>query len=143
MPKVKVSMLKQSPYGFVRPGERVDPTRQGVQKAINEGRFSKKIMDQHYNDVADEILKKTQDPAERDRLMHEYHNERVAELVRTKDTWLAKPDAWPIKVNQFNQVVEGNHRLRAIRYFGLPEVEVAVVQEDKPRSGYALPEIWE
>jgi len=103
MPKVKVSTLKQSPYGFARWGERIDPTRQGVQKAIEEGRFSKKIMDQHYkNDVAGEIQKKTQDPAERDRLMHEYHNERVAELVRTKDIWLDKPEAWPIKVNQLD-----------------------------------------
>ena len=95
------------------------------------------------HDVAGEIQKKTQDPAERDRLMHEYHNERVAELVRTKDIWLDKPEAWPIKVNQFNQVVEGNHRFRAIRYLGLAEVEVTVVQEDNPRPGYMLPEIWE
>ncbi len=140
MPRIKVSTLKQSPYGFARWGERVDPTRQGVQKAIEEGRFSKKIMDQHYkNDVAGEIRKKTQDPAERDRLMHEYHHERVAELVRTKDIWLDKPDAWPIKVNQFNQVVEGNHRFRAIRYLGLAEVEVTVVQEDNPAQSICCP----
>lgn len=142
MPKVKVSTLRQSPYGFVPNGERVDPTRQGIQKAIEEGRFSKKIMDQDYNDVAAEITNRTQDPAEMNGLMHEFHNERIAELIRTKDTWLNKPDAWPIKVNQFNQVIEGNHRFRAIRFLELAEVEVVVVQEAKPRLEYGLPEIW-
>ena len=142
MPKVKVSTLKQSPYGLARKDERVDPTRQGVHKAIAEGRFSKKIMDQDYNDVAAEICNMTQDPAERNRLMREYHNERIAELVRTKDAWLNEPDAWPIKVNQFNQVVEGNHRFRAVRYLGLDEVEVVFVQEANPRPEYDLPEMW-
>ena len=99
-------------------------------------------MDRDYNDVKVEIRNKTQDPAEMDRLMQEFHNERTAELIRTKETWLDKPDAWPIKVNQFNQVIEGNHRFRAIRYLGLAEVEVDVVQEANPRPGYELPEIW-
>src|SRR6266849_1997062 len=142
MPKVKVNTLKQSPYGFVPNGERVDPTRQGIQKAREEGRFSNKIMDQDYNDVAAEISNKTQDPVERNRLMHEFHDERIAELIRTKETWVDKPDTWPIKINQFNQVIEGNHRFRAIRYLELAEVEVIVVQEAKPRPEYQLPEIW-
>lgn len=142
MPKVKVGTLKQSPYGFVPNGERVDPTQQAIQRAIEEGRFSKKIMDQDYNDVATEICNKTQDPGEMNRLMHEYHNERIAELVCTKEAWLNKTDAWPIKVNQFNQVVEGNHRFRAIRYLELDEVEVVFVQEANPRPEYNLPEIW-
>lgn len=141
MPKVKVSTLKQSPYGFVN-GGRVDPTRDGIHRAKEEGRFSKKIMDQDYKDVAAEIMKKTQDPGEMNRLMHEFHNERIAELIRTKETWLDKPDAWPIKANQFNQVIEGNHRFRAIRYLELDEVEVVIVLEPKPRPEYALPEIW-
>ena len=47
MQRVKVVELKQSPYGFVNNG-RVDPTRQGIQKAIEEGRFSKKVMDRDY-----------------------------------------------------------------------------------------------
>ena len=123
-------------------GERVDPTRQGIQKAIEEGRFSTEIMDQHYDNVMAEIRKKTQDPAEMDRLMHEYHNERIAELIRTKETWLNKPDAWPIKVNQFNQVIEGNHRFRAVRYLELSEVEVVVIEEPNPRLGYKLCKIW-
>ncbi len=81
MPKLKVSMLKQSPYVFAT-GERVDPTRAGVQKSIDQGRFSQKGMDQHYkSEVAPEIASKTKDPAEMDRLMHEYHNERIAELI--------------------------------------------------------------
>ena len=42
-------------------GERVDPTRQGIQKAIEEGRFIMEIMDQHYDNVMAEIRKKTQD----------------------------------------------------------------------------------
>jgi hypothetical protein len=64
MPKFNVSALRQSPYSFARIGKRVDPTRQGVQKAIDEGRFSTKIMDVHYHsDVVDEIKRKTQDPA--------------------------------------------------------------------------------
>jgi hypothetical protein len=142
MPRMKVSILKQAPYGFVLKGGRVDPTRQGIQRAIEEGRFSKKIMDQDYNAIAAEIINKTQDPVERSRLMHEFHNERIAELVRTKETWLNKPEAWPIKVNQFNQVIEGNHRFRAIRYLELDDVEVVVVQEPEPRQGFALPEIW-
>jgi hypothetical protein len=142
MPKVKVSTLKQSPYAFVPNGERVDPTRQGIQKAVEEARFSKKIMDQDYTGVAAEICNKTQDPAEMNHLMHEYHNERIAELVRTKEMWLNTPDDWPIKVNQFNQVVEGNHRFRAIRYLELNEIEVTFVQEPNPRPGYNLPEIW-
>lgn len=142
MPKVKVSTLKQSPYGFVGNGERVDPTRRGILKANEEKRFSKRIMDQDYKGVADEIMNKTQDLAERNRLMHEFHNERIAELIRTKEAWLDKQDAWPIKVNQFNQVIEGNHRFRAIRYLELDEVEVVVAQEPKPRPEYALPEIW-
>lgn len=99
-------------------------------------------MDQDYNDVAAEICNKTQDPAEMNRLMHEYHNERIAELVRTKESWLNKPDPWPIKVNQFNQVVEGNHRFRAIRYLELDEVEVVLIQEANPRLEYNLPAIW-
>jgi hypothetical protein len=69
-----------------------------------------------------------------DHLMHKYHNERVAELIRIKDPWLNKVDPWPIKVNQFNQVFEGNHRFRAIRYLELPDVEVVVVQEANPRA---------
>jgi len=142
MPKVKVNTLKQSPYGFVPNGERVDPTRQAIQRAIEEGRFSKKIMDQDYSRVATEICNKNHDPGEMNRLMHEYHNERIAELVCTKEAWLNKPDAWPIKVNQFNQVVEGNHRFRAIRYLELDEVEVVFVQESNPRPEYNLPEIW-
>jgi ParB-like nuclease domain len=144
MPKVKVSTLKQSPYGFARLGERVDPTRQGVQKAIDEGRFSQKIMDQYYfSDVVDEIVNKTQDPVERDRLMHEYHNERIAELIRTKEAWLDKSDAYPITVNQFNEVIAGNHRFRAIRYLGVAEVEVAISKERASRGFDQVPEIWE
>jgi hypothetical protein len=143
MPKVKVSSLKQSPYAFARSGERVDPTRQGVQKAIREGRFSQKGMDQHYqSEIVPEIVKKTQDPVERDSLMHEYHNERVAELVRTKEIWLDQPDPHPITINQFNEVIAGNHRFRAVRYLGLAEVEVAV--EKSAYKGFdKLSEIWE
>jgi hypothetical protein len=142
MPKVKVNALKQSPYACTRNFKRVDPTQHGVQKAIAEGRFSKRIMDQDYTTFVDEVAKTTQDPDEIDRRVHEFHNERIAELVRTKETWLEKPDAWPIKANQFNQVVEGNHRFRAVRYLGLDEVEVVIVQELNPRPEYNLPEIW-
>lgn len=142
MPKVKLITLKQSPYGFVGQGERVDPTQQGIQKAFEEGRFSNKIMDRDYEDVKIEIMNKTQDPTEMNRLMHEFHNERIAELIRTKEAWLDKPDNWPIKVNQFNQIVAGNHRFRAIRYIGLDEVEVEVIQESMPRPEFELPEIW-
>lgn len=144
MPKVKVSTLKQSPYAFARLGARVDPTRQGVQKAINEGRFNQKGMDQHYkSEVEPDILTKTNDPAERDRLMHEYHNERVAELARTKEAWLDQPDPHPITVNQFNEVTGGNHRFRAIRYLNRDEVEVTVVEEAKARGFDNFPDIWE
>jgi hypothetical protein len=122
--------------------KRVDPTQQGVRKAIEQGRFSKRIMDQDYKNYVIEIAKKTQDADEIDHLVHEFHNERIAELVRTKDTWLDKPDAWPIRANQFNQVIEGNHRFRAIRYLELDEMEVTFVQEANPRSGYDLPELW-
>jgi hypothetical protein len=142
MPKIKVNTLKQCPYGYARKDERVDPTRQGVQKAIDEGRFSKKIMGHNYKEVQAEIWKKTQDPAEMDRLMHEYHNERVAELVQTQETWLDKPDSWPITVNQFNEIIEGNHRFRAIRFLGLDEVEVTIVQAASPSGYFQLPEIW-
>ncbi len=99
-------------------------------------------MDQDYTSVVDEIAKATQDPDEIDRRVHEYHNERIAELVRTNEAWLEKPDAWPIKANQFNQIIEGNHRFRAVRYLGLDEVEVILVQEANPRPGYDLPDIW-
>ena len=146
MSKVKVDSLKQSPYAFAQAqqGKRVDPTRQGVKKAIDEGRFNKKGMDQHYlKEVVPEIVNKTHDPAEMDRLIHEYHNERVAELVRTKEAWLDQPDPHPIKVNQFNEVVEGNHRIRAIRYLNLDEIEVTVVQEPHPRGFHNAPDIWE
>ena len=74
--------------------------------------------------------------------MREFHNERIAKLVRTKEAWLDKPDSWPIKVNQFNQVIEGNHRFRAIRFLGLDEIEVLVVEEPERRPEYRLPEIW-
>lgn len=141
MPKVKVAALIQSPYAFSGQG-RVDPTRQGIETAIKEGRFSKSVMDQDYQVVTDAILQKTRDPAEMDRLMREYHNERVAELVRKKDSWLGVRDPWPIKINQFNQVVEGNHRFRAVRFLGLDEVEVVVVEEAAPRPAYTLPDIW-
>jgi len=142
MPMAKVSSLKQSPYGFLPNGERVDPTRDGVQKAIDERRFSEKIMDRDYETVKKEILCMTNDPAEGNRLMREFHNERVADLVRTKDVWLDRPDRWPITVNQFNQVIEGNHRFRAIRYLELDEVEVVIKQESAPRWGFDLPDIW-
>jgi hypothetical protein len=142
MPKVKLTTLKQSPYVCTRNDKRVDPTRQGVEKAIKEERFCKRIMDQDYASFVNEVAKSTQDPNEIDRLVHEYHNERIAELVRAKEVWLDKPDAWPIKANQFNQVIEGNHRLRAIRYLELDEVEITFVQEAAPRFGYDLPEIW-
>jgi|GEM_PF-1749361 len=143
--KVEVSTLKQSPYAFAQAGKRVDPTRQGVQKAIDEGRYSQKNMDKHYrSEVVPEIENKTQDPAERDRLMHEYHNERVAELIRTKETWLDnKSDAHPITVNQFNEVTAGNHRFRAIRYLKRDEVEVTVVKEADARGFDNFPDIWE
>jgi hypothetical protein len=144
MPKLRVSTLKQTPYGFARGGERVDPTRQGVKKAIDEGRFSQKIMDRDYeNNIAVEVWNKTQDPIERDRLMHEYHNERIAELVRTKEAWLDQPDPHPITVNQFNEVTGGNHRFRAIRYLGREEVEVVIVNDTEARGFDAMPEIWE
>jgi hypothetical protein len=142
MPKVKVTTLKQSPYVCTRNDKRVDPTRQGVEKAIQEGRFCVSVMDQDYATLVNEVAQSTQDPNEIDRRVHEYHNERIAELVRTKEVWLDKPDAWPIKANQFNQVIEGNHRLRAIRYLELDEVEVEFVQEAAPRYGYDLAEIW-
>lgn len=142
MPKVKTATLKQSPYVCTRNDKRVDPTRQGVEKAIKEGRFCKRIMDQDYVAFVNEVAKSTQDSNEIDRLVHEYHNERIAELVRTKEAWLDKPDGWPIKANQFNQVIEGNHRLRAIRYLGLDEVDITFVQEAAPRFGYDLPVIW-
>jgi hypothetical protein len=144
MPKVKVSTLKQSPYAFSRPDKRVDPTRQGVQKAIAEGRFGQKGMDQHYwSDIVPEIRNKTQDPDEMDRLMYEYHNERIAELVRTNEAWLDQFDPYPITVNQFNEVIAGNHRFRAIRYLNRDEVEVTLVREDKARGFDAVPDIWE
>ncbi len=144
MPKVKVNTLKQSPYAFARLGARVDPTRQGVQKAIDEGRFSQMGMDQHYkSEVVPDILKKTNDPAEMDRLMHEYHNERVAELVRTNEVWLDQPNPHPITVNQFNEIVAGNHRFRAIRYLNRNDVEVTVVQEATARGFDGFPDIWE
>ena len=143
MPKVKVSTLKQTPYAFAT-GARVDPTREGVQKAIAEGRFSLKGMDQHYwNEIVPEIEGATQDLAERDRLMREYHNERIAELVRTKEAWLNQPDPHPITVNQFDEVIAGNHRFRAIRYLGVAEVDVAVAQDPKARGFCIFPDIWD
>jgi hypothetical protein len=45
-------------------------------------------------------------------------------------------------INQFNQVVTGDHRFRAIRYLGLDEVGVVAVQELNSRPEYQLPEIW-
>ena len=146
MPKFKVSTLKQTPYVFARAqeGKRVDPTRQEFKKAIDEGRFSQKIMDQHYySEVVDEIIKKTQDPAEMDRLMYEYHNERIAELIRTREAWPDKPDRFPITVNQFDEVTAGNHRFRVVRYLGVTEVEVNVVEEPTSRRFDEVPEIWE
>ena len=149
MAKIRISALKQSPYGFARKGERVDPTREGVQKAIDEGRRSKHIMGHNYEDLKAEIVEKTKHLAgmerliEMDRLMHEYHNERIAELVLTKDTWLDKADPWPITVNQFNEIIEGNHRFRAIRHLGVDEVEVIGVEESGPRGFGSVPAIWE
>ena len=137
----KVNTLKQSPYAFATDG-RVDPTREGVEKAIKESRYSECIMDKDYESVTKSIFAKTRDPAELDRLIHEWHNERVAELVRTKEAWLGKADNWPITINQFNEVIEGNHRFRAVRYLGLDEVAVKVVQE-QGRRGFDLHEdIW-
>jgi hypothetical protein len=141
MPRVAVTTLKQSPYGFVGQ-ERVDPTQQGVKTAYEEGRFCKNIMDKDYKSISQAIMQKTQDLSEMNRLMREFHNERVAELVRTKDSWLGVLDAWPIKINQFNQIIEGNHRFRAIRFLELDEIEVEVVEEAAPRPEFALPEIW-
>ena len=141
MPKVKVSALKQTPYGYRVPRGRVDPTKDGVCKAIKEGRYSTKIMDRDYGEVKAEINRKAKTDEEADEMMREYHNERIAELVRTKDSWLDKPDKWPITVNQFNEVVEGNHRFRAIRYLERDEVEVNVVEGTC--QGHAChPEIW-
>jgi hypothetical protein len=134
------SELKLCAYGSSRPGLRSDPTRAGVKKAEAEGRFSAKRMGQA---ILDEIAAVTEDASERHRLLREYHNERVVELVRTKEVWLDKPDTYPIKVNQFNEVFEGNHRIRAIRYLGLDDVEVTVVEEAEPRGFNNIPDIWE
>lgn len=141
MTKAKVSDLKQTPYGYATHA-RVDPTRNGVEKAIREGRFSKMVMDRDYAEVQAEIKNRTHDPIEMDRLMHEYHNERVAELVRTKDAWLNVPEKWPITVNQYGNVIEGNHRFRAIRFLGIDEIDVVIVKENSPRPEFSLPEIW-
>jgi hypothetical protein len=110
---------------------------------MDEKRFSTKIMDKDYQTICDEIQKKTRDSAEMDRLMHEYHNERIAELVRTKDIWLDKSDSWPITVNQFNQITAGNHRFRAVRFLGQDEVTVVQVTVETKNPAYNLPEIWE
>ena len=133
------SELKLCAYGSSRTDLRSDPTCVGVKKAEAEGRFSTKPMGQA---ILDEIAAKTKDASERHRLLHEYHNGRVAELVRTKEVWLDKPDIYPIKINQFNEVFEGNHRIRAIRYLGLDDVEVTVVEEAKPRGFNNVPDIW-
>jgi hypothetical protein len=97
MPKVKLTTLKQSPYVCTRNDKRVDPTRQGVEKAIKEERFCKRIMDQDYASFVNEVAKSTQDPNEIDRLVHEYQNEQIAELVRAKEVWLDKPTLGPSK----------------------------------------------
>src|SRR5262245_10321943 len=107
---VKVNRLKWSPYAY-RGTKRVDPTEQGDRHAREYGRYSACMM-KDYNAVRAEIAKQATTAVEEDLLMQRYHNERVAELVRTKDAWLGKGDAWPITVNQFNEVIEGNHRIR-------------------------------
>lgn len=141
MTTIKIAELKQSPYGFVGT-ERVDPTRDGIDRAIKEGRLSDRVMDRDYQAVVEVIRQNSNDPTEMNRLMREFHNERIAELVRTKDSWLGVTDRWPIKVNQFNQVIEGNHRFRAARFLGLEEIEVEVVDEVAPRPEYFFPEVW-
>lgn len=142
MPKVRIAALKQSPYVCTRKDNRVDPTREGVEKAIRDGRFSERIMDQDYGQIVVEIAASTKSLDEIDRQVHEYHNERVACLVRTMESWLDAANSWPITANQFNQVIAGNHRIRALRYRGVDQVEVVFIKDAVPRSGYDLPEIW-
>jgi hypothetical protein len=139
--KKQVSELKQSPYGFIGLA-RVDPTKEGVRDAIKEARFSTIIMGSpEYKVMAVRFAEKEEHEA--NRLMREYHNERVAELVRTKATWLGKPDDWPITVNEFNEIIEGNHRFRAVRHLEMDEIEVSLVQKGSRYPGIAgYPEIW-
>ncbi|MCB1096522.1 MAG: hypothetical protein KDN22_13175, partial [Verrucomicrobiae bacterium] len=94
MIKVKASTLKQCPYGFAT-NQRVDPTRDDVRSAIEENRFCQKVMDRDYEAIQREILELTDIPAEADQLMRKYHAERIAELVRTIDSWLNTHDEWP------------------------------------------------
>ena len=63
-------------------------------------------------------------------------------MVRIKNSWLGVPDSWPIKINQFGQVIKGNHRFRAVRFLELDEVEVVVVEEAAPRPAFVMAEIW-
>jgi hypothetical protein len=141
MKKALTSELKQCPYGFVG-NERVDPTRADVQRAIDEKRFCESIMDRDYERISKEIQSKTNVPTEMNKLMRQFHAERVAELVRTKDQWLNELDKWPIKVNQFNHVIAGNHRFRAIRYLEIEEVWVEREDESQAHPMYGYPEIW-
>ncbi len=141
MTKVSVSSLKQCPYGFATSG-RVDPTREDVQAAIEEERFCEKVMDRDYEEIKSEILNRTKNPEEMDQMMRTFHAERIAELVRTKDSWLGVPDEWPIRINQFSHVTAGNHRFRAIRYLNIKEIDVLVENVDEANGMYNLEEIW-
>ena len=138
--KIERKTLVQTPYGFAGT-MRVDPTYQGVRQAIADERFSRRVMGKDYAEVVAEIRAKTSDLMQQDLLMREYHNERIAWLVMNAWRWLKK-DKYPITVNQFNEVIEGNHRFRAIRYFGLAELMVRVAQESQPVGHAQHPEIW-
>jgi len=141
MEKARTSELKQCPYGFVG-SERVDPTREDLQRAINEKRFCESIMDRDYEEISKAIQSKTNVPAEMNKLMRQFHAERVAELVRTKDQWLNEHDKWPIKINQFNHVTAGNHRFRAVRYLEIEEVWVKREEVSQAHPMYESPQIW-
>ena len=141
MERVRVSKLKQCPYGYMK-SERVDPTREDVQKAIEEERFCEYVMDRDYKKICAQIQGKSSDPRKMNQLMRQFHAERIAELVRAKDSWLNTVDDWPITIDQFNDVTAGNHRFRAIRYLEIEEIDVKLEKVDKRSKMHDLPEIW-
>jgi hypothetical protein len=128
MPKVTKKLSDLILCDYVELGVSVEPTDQEIRQAIEKGDFEMRGMDEHQDLLRAWLLAGSNNGKDVDavvRLMSDYHRKRVAYLVVTE--W-PKDDKYPITVNKMNQVIAGNHRVRAARYKGITELEVMVTE---------------
>lgn len=116
----KIADLKPSRYGYTVNDQAVDcePSTEDIARALREGRLETR----HYHDetLLPEWKANARSIEEWGRLVRDYHARRIAYLVANKCDD-------PISVKKSGFITDGNHRIRAVAFRGLTEIQVRVI----------------